>query len=109
MPKHNDPQVDRFVQDHPEYSPLFENHLVQPPDGEEANTFSRKLDKVDFEYDPTDRVNTDHGVVFKDPGFKFYKQYDDGSRDNIDKHEYQTMKMFNSLPAHLKSKFVKQL
>ncbi len=86
------------------------------PDNPQENASSIKtrrlksIDKIDYHYDPDNRVENEDGTVdFKTPGFHYYKYYDDGTREEINKNSYQTMKMFNTLPAYLKSKYIEEV
>lgn len=83
----------------------FSNIDPDNPQENVSNIPVRQLKKVDFIHDPSDRVNTPEGVVFKNPGFHFYKYYDDGTKEEITENAYQTLKMFNKLPSYLKSKY----
>ena len=74
-----------------------------------SNVYVRRLEKVVPVYDGNTQIKTDDGVVFKDPGWKFKKVYDDGTQEDIGENEYQTMKSFNSLPAHIKSKYIEEV
>jgi hypothetical protein len=74
-----------------------------------SNKYVRRLSKVVPTFDGNTQVKTDNGVVFKEPGWTFNKVYDDGTKEQIGENEYQTLKQFNTLPAHLKSKYVEEV
>lgn len=91
-------------------STIYSNVDPDNPQENASNVKSRRLDKVDYSYDPDNKIKNPDGTVdFKDPGFHYYKYYDDGSKEEIDKNSYQTMKMFNTLPAYLKSKYIEEM
>jgi hypothetical protein len=88
---------------------MYSNINPEDPSKNTPQTYVRRLSKVISGYDPSTTKNTDEGVVFKDPGWNFYKVYDDGTREPIDESSYKTMKQFNNLPQHIKNKYVEEL
>ena len=71
-------------------------------------THTRMLTKVGVAHDLSTHEIDDKGrLAFKDPkGTHFYKQYHDGSKENISAGDYERLKGFNKLPADQKEKFV---
>lgn len=86
----------------------FSNIDPENPQENVSDVYARRLTKVGTEYDQSDRTTIDGKVVFKDPGRHFYKYYDDGSKEEINDNMYQTLSMFNSLPGHLKNKYIEE-
>jgi hypothetical protein len=109
----NESKFSRYEQYSPEegYTGYTKYSNINPDNPQEnvKDVKTRRLEKVDFTHDNSDRVTTDQGIVFKEPGFHFYKHYDDGTKEEISKNDYQTMKMFNTLPAYLKNKYVEEV
>jgi hypothetical protein len=88
----------------------YSNIDPENPQENASNIKTRRLDKVDYIHDPDNRVENEDGTVdFKTPGFHYYKYYDDGTKEEVDKNSYQTLKMFNTLPAYLKSKYIEEM
>jgi len=54
------------------------------------------------EYDNAKTSTTANGKVWKEPGLKFYKVYDDGTKQEVDDVEYINWLGYNNAPANIK-------
>jgi len=85
---------------------MYSNINKDDPSKNINDLYVRRLSEVKANYDPNTQVKTDQGVVFKKPGWHFYKTYDDGSKDEVSENEYQTLKKFNTLDPSIKNKYI---
>jgi hypothetical protein len=74
-----------------------------------SKTYIKRLSKVVPSYNGKTQVSTEDGIVFKNPGWKFHKVYDDGTKEEISENDYMTMRKFNDLPSHIKNKYVEEI
>jgi hypothetical protein len=67
--------------------------------------YTRTLTNVTAKYDSKDQVRNEKGeVVFQEPGWRFKKNYSDGTEANITESDYNKSKHYNNLPAEEKEK-----
>lgn len=105
-------QIDRVLKDRPQLATFFEEYPVpeKSTSAEGADPKEvKRLQKVSATYNHGGIVEKDGKKVLTDEGWEFHKEYHDGSKQPIDENEYQTMKAFNKLPAHLKSKYQEEV
>lgn len=110
LPEYNWWKQDQNIQDlkkkYPTHAEFFDNNPPRIQQQNKLNQPTKRLESVKNEYDPSDREVTENGVYFKNPSLRFYKNYDNGSREEISQSEYEKMLPYNTLPSHVKDLYV---